>query len=351
MAALLTLTFSLASVLFYNDLIGELPFQRAIIVFSVLFPAATASSRSLNTVLTVVKTVGIISITRVPASSGMRIRSVVTSFFFSILWLALTTSDVVLNWQIGVVKTPASWRDRGILNTLFTSSLVGRETLGHFAIQMYRLATGHELDPGGSQSMIVVIDIVVITINYLIPTVLALVGMILQARAIRSTLQPNSNSNVPSTSYINRTIFLVTLLFCSSNSLYCVSFFATYVVTPGNQYLWKRSRSANKRYLALMSLSEITLPLLNAAVFPLIIILRKREYRENYTNCFRNVVYFLGGVVCERSGVVCERSGVVCERSGVVCKRSGVVCERSGVVCERSGVDVVDAESFENLSS
>ena len=288
-AALATLTLSVSSILFYNNMIGQLPFQRAIIVFSVLFPAASASSRTLNVVLTVMKTISITSITRAVASSGMRTRSVVTSFLFSILWLSLTTADVLLTWQIGVAGSPANYRDRGIVLMLLTSSLIGRETLGHLIAQICRLI-GHDLDQDGLQKLIEIIDIVVVTIHYLIPTFLTFVGMILQVRSIRS-----------STVY---TIFLVTLLFCVCNSIYCVSIITTFVLSPGNSYLWKRSFSSTRLYLAFISFSEFTMPLLNAALFPVIIILRKRSFRERYRNWFRNAFERLSGVVGWCGGVV-----------------------------------------------
>ena len=302
-AALATLTLSVSSILFYNNMIGQLPFQRAIIVFSVLFPAASASSRTLNVVLTVMKTISITSITRAVASSGMRTRSVVTSFLFSILWLSLTTSDVILTWQIGVAGSPAHYQDRGIVLMLLTSSLIGRETLGHLIAQICRL-TGHDLDQDGLQKLIEIIVIVVVTIHYLIPTFLTFVGMILQVRSIRSSLQPNSNSNDPNAKYINRTIFLVTLLFCVCNSIYCVSIITTFVLSPGNSYLWKRSFSSTRLYLAFIRFSEFTMPLLNAALFPVIIILRKRSFRERYRNWFRNAFERLSGVVGWCGGVV-----------------------------------------------
>ena len=278
-AAVGMIVFSISAALFYNGLIGQICFQKGIIFFLIILPAAFACSRSLNVLVTVTKTVYIASIayrgspyeTRVSALSFL-------SFFVFLLWLSINTADVIIAWTFGVSMQPSSYRDRGILTILLTSSLVGRETAGH------AILSRHELDADAVTRVAMTLDVVTITIHYALPSLIALVCMVIQSRAIRLIIQQDSTG--PSASFVNRTIFMVTALFCICHTAYSVYILITLVFTPGYQYIWKRSQSQNRSYLSVIAFFEFSLPLLNAALFPLIIILRKQSLRERYSCSF-----------------------------------------------------------------
>ena len=140
--------------------------------------------------------------------------------------------------------------------------------------------------------------------------------MLIQGCSIKSTLAPSeeSNSSGPSASYVNTTIFMITALFCFCHSAYLFWIF------PNGAIMWTA-------HLPVESLLEFSLPLINAALFPLIIILRKQSLRDRYINFFLRVCATI------RSGV-----GVVVRKCGGVVRWVGGIGRRADYE-EMSGVD------------
>ena len=257
-AAIGMAVFSISSILFYNDVIDKLSFQRGIFGFVLLFPAALACSRSLNVFVSTIKTINITSIARrgIPVQIN-KIAVFIVSFATFLLWLTLSTYEEILHWNN--TDGPRIIVECQLQDILGISSLVGLNTI---IVIFYKF--------GYYFSSAVFLCGIIITIHYILPSIITFICMIIQAHSIKSSIQQDSNSNQPSASYINMTIFMVTALFCICHMTYSV--FALYFLT----------HSMSKYYLILTSSFEFTLPLLNAALFPVIIILRKQSLRERY---------------------------------------------------------------------
>ena len=300
----------ISSVLFYNDLIGPLQFQRGIIIYLLLYPAALACSRSLNVFMTVVKTISIASIAW--RGTPVQIHNtavIVLSFFTFLLWLAMNTYDVISYWHMRwehPVHVPGDSTDYSvddyIMAYLASSVAVGMRATreltrlcDHFCVHIFYLSF--------------------YTIHFILPSFITFVCMLIQGCSIKSTLAPSeeSNSSGPSASYVNTTIFMITALFCFCHTSYCFCIFI------GNQKL--------SHILSVGSLLEFSLPLLNAALFPLIIILRKQSLRERYRDFFLRVCATI------RSGV-----GVVVRKCGGVVRWVGGIGRRADYE-ELSGVE------------
>ena len=270
--------FSVSSALFYNNLIDQIPFQRGIIFFLLLFPAALSCSRSLNVFVTMIKTINVASISRRGVPNTISSTAVVVASFITfLLWLILNTSDVSLGWTF-YVGQPLHYRGKGVLLILLTSSIVGRETSGYLIFGLIYLDSS--LTPG------IVINTILIAIHFVLPSLITFVCMVIQIHSIKSSLLEPSNSNEPSATYINTTTCMITGLFCFCHTAFSVYIAVTFFTMPGTEYLWRRPLSETRSYLALVSLLEFTLPLFNAALFPLIIILRNQYLRRKYRACF-----------------------------------------------------------------
>ena len=290
-AAVGMIVFSVSSALFFNGMIDQLPLQRGILFFLLLFPAALACSRSLNVFVTMIKTTNIASI----AWRGTPVRMhnsalFAVSFATFLVWLTVNTSDVILHWALRWAQDKGPLI-RGLDAALILPSLVGKTTI----LQIIALLVEKNvIIDHNYTSTIMVIDTVLIIIHFALPSVITFICMVIQAQSIRSSIQPDSNINQPSASHINITIFMVTALFC-----FCHMTFLVYVscIILGQEWV-DMTILAN---LGLVTFFEFTLPLLNAALFPLIIILRKQSLRERYRDAF------LGGFFAVRSGVSAVR--------------------------------------------
>ena len=292
------IVFSISSILFYNDMIDRLPFQRGILVFVLLFPAASACSRSLNVFVAMIKTMNIASIARrgIPVQIN-NIAVFIVSFATFLLWLTLSTCDQILYWNNSAIDGPRveGTVDYLIYALLQISSVVGTKTLSEFIPMAMISSPSYVYD-------------VMITIHFVLPSIIMFICMIIQAHSIKSSIQQDSNSNQPSSSYINMTIFMVTALFCVCHTVYSIA----YIVILHSKIF---NSSIELEEILIVSLTEFMLPLLNSALFPVIIILRKQSLRERYRDLFLRVFSVVrsgvsvvggwcGGVVTWVGGVV-----------------------------------------------
>ena len=283
-AALSSILFFSSSTQFFKDLIDQIPYQRCIIIFCLIFPTALACSRALNVCVTMIKTINIAGIARrgVPGQFN-KITVTVISAFICFVWLILVTSDMIINWKFLIVKrTPITMNYYyALLIILLKSLLVGGTTLAHLILTVMVHFFGQESSAINSQ-IAVVVDVAVISIQFFLPSIVTFVCAIVQARSIKSSLRRTTDE----ASHINTTIFLVTVLFCLCHSTNSVYILVTVVITPGFSYLRHHSSSALNTYLITCSFFEFTLPMLNAAIFPLIIIVRKQSLRALYREWF-----------------------------------------------------------------
>ena len=283
-AALSSLVFFSSSTLFFKDLIDQIPYQISIIIFCLIYPTALACSRTLNVCVTMIKTISIAGIARrgVPGQFNKIIVSVISAFI-CFVWLVLATSDVIMHWKFFVEVTP-NGKYYALLIILLKSLLVGGTTLGHIILTMMVHFSGQESRESTAiiSQIALLVDVAVISIQFFLPSIVTFVCAIVQACSIKSSLRQTTEE----VSHINTTIFMVTFLFCLCHSTYSVYILVTVVITPGYSYLRHHSSSALNTYLITSSFFEFTLPMLNAAIFPLIIILRKQSLRALYRDWF-----------------------------------------------------------------
>ena len=100
--------------------------------------------------------------------------------------------------------------------------------------------------------------------QYLVPSLIVLICMVIQMSAIKNTLAEKNTAN-----QVNMTVFLVSALYCICNSAYGVFFLSEYTLR-------------RKKTMSIEFLMKYTLPLLNAALFPIILIWRKESLRATY---------------------------------------------------------------------
>ena len=128
------------------------------------------------------------------------------------------------------------------------------------------------------------------TLYFLVPQLVAFACMIIQIVNIkRSFSQNDSTSSLPNpTRHVSVTVFLVTTL-----SFFChVSFLLTAVVFFSIYPNFHQGEHDDRFYVRMGSLlagTMFTLPLINALLYPVIIITRKEELRKQYVICLRRV--------------------------------------------------------------
>ena len=213
--------------------------------------------------------------------------------------------------------------DRMILIISLNSLQVGIET----SVNLAKIVLNQTLLELVEDHVYWIIYYVVISIHFILPSFITFVCMLIQARSIRSSLAPSqeSNSSEPSASHANMTIFMITALFCFCHLPYCLYlFYLTYVYIFGANF---KKVSYIEHYQVFICFMEFSLPLLNSALFPLIIILRKQSLRERYRD------FFLRVSVTMRSGV-----GVVVRKCGGVVRWVGGIGRRADYE-ELSGVE------------
>jgi hypothetical protein len=107
--------------------------------------------------------------------------------------------------------------------------------------------------------------------------------MVLQMIHIKKSLGGSANPQQQTANQVNLTIFLVSLLYLASVSTY---FFIIAIEYHGMNVSPKDSAQS---FANVVAISLYTLPLLNAALFPTILILRKADLRATYGNYILNV--------------------------------------------------------------
>ena len=311
-AAIAMIILMVSATLYNKDLVGPLPYQRGIILVLLIFPVATACSRSFNVIMSLIKTINIASIAWRGTPVQIHNTAVIAfSFFMFLLWLSLNTSDLILIWLHDIVRFHTNWKllDKEMLRFLFLSAEPGQETSIKLA-EIFLGQTRQELNDHHVSNSIVWAFVV---IHLLLPSFITLICMLIQACSIKITLAPSeeSPSSLPSASYVNTTIFMITALFCFCHSAWCIWI---------HTIMWTT-------HLPVESLLEFSLPLINSALFPVIIILRKQSLRERYRDFFVRVLPTI------RSGV-----GVVVRKCGGVVRWVGGIGRRADYE-ELSGVE------------
>ena len=177
-----------------------------------------------------------------------RIKSLV--IFVSVLWAFLCITDVFY-YAEEQMFLPSSFGCKEQWTILSDYDFIGNG----IALRLF------------SRNMRSIVMKVMISVEYLIPCLVVLVCMVTQMVYIRKTLGSHEGKvqGEGSARHINITVFMVSSLYFVCNSAYGVFFL-----------LELDSRSLQ----GVEVLVKYTLPTLNAAVYPIILISRKRELRE-----------------------------------------------------------------------
>ena len=128
------------------------------------------------------------------------------------------------------------------------------------------------LSYGAANCILHIMDLVVALVQFGLPCVNVLVCMVLQMIYIKKAFGGHENPLLNTANQVNLTVFPISLLYLSSVSLYYMSTYRLIMYTI--QILPPPLRV----------LLQFTLPLINAALFPTILILRKPESRARYRN-------------------------------------------------------------------
>ena len=111
--------------------------------------------------------------------------------------------------------------------------------------------------------------------------------MILQIIHIKKALRESADPRQASANHVTLTIFLISLLYLLSVSVYSAFLFYEIYCPVEVLILWY----ASEENMIFMMVAKYTLPLLNAALFPTILILRKPELRARYRGYVGTVLH------------------------------------------------------------
>lgn len=128
----------------------------------------------------------------------------------------------------------------------------------------------------GQNSRAVALKLMIV-FEYMLPCFIVLVCMVIQIIFIRKTL--GNQSSMDTANQVNLTVFMISMLYFICNSAYGIFFLAEISLSQG----MTRGIEFMMKY---------TLPLLNAALFPIILICRKESLRRRYAGYWRAVLGF-----------------------------------------------------------
>ena len=127
----------------------------------------------------------------------------------------------------------------------------------------------------GHDSSLVVMKLTVACV-YLVPCLLVFVCMVVQMTYINKTLMVTGTSRESTARHVNLTVFMVSTLFLFCTSSYGIFFLLEFAI-------------AQSMTQAVEFIVKYTLPLVNAALFPVIIICRKTDLRKKYSEYWRAI--------------------------------------------------------------
>ena len=226
-------------------------------------------------VLTVVKTINIM---RPFYRQNNRLLKIVLFIYPSIL-LVLCIVDIWYRNDLittGRDDNPKCGVIDGPWNIITRIETLGRSTAELVMDLMIRYCA---LSDGAAVRMSIYIgEIVMPLVQFGLPCFIVLVCMVLQMIYIKKAFGGHENPQLNTANQVNLTVFLISLLYLISVSLYCVISFTVWI------------NGKNIFPLPILVMVELTFPLMNAALFPTILILRKPEMRARYRNYIAKVL-------------------------------------------------------------
>ena len=194
-------------------------------------------------------------------SQNNLVLKIVLFIYPSILLVRLNRTGLInYNPQCGVTTGPWSF--------MLHISAIGQST------SEYLMITHDVLSPEGGFRLAMISDTVLQSVQFILPYLIVLASMALQMIYIKKAFRGHENSQLNTANQVNLTVFLISFLYLSSVSLYSMS--AIMYLQPIHIPL--------RFTLPFFEFIQLTLPLINAALFPTILILRKPELRARYRN-------------------------------------------------------------------
>ena len=222
-------------------------------------------------VLTIVKTINIIN----PFYRLQERALKVCLAIFPSVGLILISVDI-WHW---VKKYRSRCLKLGVWEFQINLSLVGEATLVEIL--------GSLMNPGTIGSLI---SMTLLSFEFAIPGIIVLICMFLQMFYIRSSLGQSADPLQNTANRANLTIFMISFLYLLSISVYSCNEIILHSYMPNNRildidYSWNL-------------VAKFTLPLVNAALFPTILILRKAELKVTYRGYISTVLHLPVTVFC-----------------------------------------------------
>ena len=230
------------------------------------------TSTFIGVVLTVVKTINIANPFYQINNRALKIILII----FPLMILALCISDICLWLQM---------YDRYYIKTIMCgfdpygpwSMYMNLDVIGHRTLSRVILYTPISID--SIHLSVFITDVFLLVLEYCLPCIVVFICMVLQMFHIRSAFGHNENPQLNDSNRIIVTIFLISLLYLGSVSFYAFSFLSVVV----DNFVEIKNTSATFSTLGReVIIGKSVLPLLNAALFPTILILRKPDLRAKY---------------------------------------------------------------------
>ena len=131
--------------------------------------------------------------------------------------------------------------------------------------------------------------IVAVTLNIVFPCIIFIICMVLQVFYLRKHLGNSDNPLLKSARDIAVTIYMITALFFFCHIVLYIVLLIFEIFYMKLEWPHKNNKSKVFQEWVLGGIGLLTLPLVNAAVFPFILIFRKDDLRKKYVDGFKQV--------------------------------------------------------------
>ena len=242
------------------------------------------TSTFLGMVLTVVKTINIINPFYRIQGRALRISLAI----FTLVGLAFTVVDI---WYWNKKLTPHDSRQKNCVDGPWQGmhyvEFVGEAAISEIIFNFFKT------NRNTKTKYLDLAELILLSLEFCLPGLIVLVCTALQIVYIRKAFRDSTDPGENTANHVTITIFLISLLYLLSISVYSVVLFRRI-------YFALKHRLIDDVYLGyeLEMAAKYTLPLVNAALFPTILILRKPELRARYRKYILTVLYLPVSVLC-----------------------------------------------------
>ena len=279
------LIISVISILVFTGVLSESVLYRSLYYYMITGLPGYSCSRLFNLLLSLTLTVHLADPFRRLNSERLRTITLVLSVILALLHISNAVCSIAVTMRYELKVNPeryvelVAWFEFPGLVTAATVYCMSSDGV----VQDSRC--NH---PYGPMSVSDVMGALLFLIYYILPPLLTLVCMIIQVFHLRRKLPESSSSLTSASRHASITVIMISLLFfvCHTTFLIVLAVIAIKFGFGGKD---------DKKYPSLSHQGNIvgavqfTLPLLYAAVYPIILIVRKPELRERYANFYRRI--------------------------------------------------------------